>query len=230
MIISHKFQFIFVKTGKTAGTSIEIYLSQYCDQNDIITPIWPEDKRHLPRNYKGFFNPLPEIISGNSTNAIKALKESLKRRKYYNHIPANIIRERTSKKIWTNYFKFCVERNPWDKTLSHFYMVKSRSNIELSFDEYISRGRFCINYHLYTEKNGCDIIVDRVVKYENLEEELGDIFASLEIPFDGKLNIHAKADYRLERKPYQKFFSAKNKNIIAKAFEKEIQMHGYTFE
>jgi len=39
MIISHKHKFIFIKTRKTAGTSIEIFLSQFCGKNDTLTPI-----------------------------------------------------------------------------------------------------------------------------------------------------------------------------------------------
>ena len=58
MIISHKFKFIFLKTNKTAGASIEIALSKFCGEKDIITPISPEDeqiRRSLgyrgPQNY-----------------------------------------------------------------------------------------------------------------------------------------------------------------------------------
>jgi hypothetical protein len=39
MIISHEHKFIFVKTRKTAGTSIEIALSKFCGPDDVICPI-----------------------------------------------------------------------------------------------------------------------------------------------------------------------------------------------
>ncbi len=57
MIISHKYKFIFLKTKKTAGTSIEISLSRYCGDKDIITPIMFEDEKiradlgKYPQNY-----------------------------------------------------------------------------------------------------------------------------------------------------------------------------------
>jgi hypothetical protein len=41
MIISHKYKFIFIKTFKTASTSVEAYFSQYAGSNDILTPITP---------------------------------------------------------------------------------------------------------------------------------------------------------------------------------------------
>ena len=44
MIISHEHKFIFLKTRKTAGTSIELALSGLCGPDDIITPISPNDE------------------------------------------------------------------------------------------------------------------------------------------------------------------------------------------
>jgi hypothetical protein len=58
MIISHKHKFIFIKTFKVSGTSMEIALSNYLGKQDIITPINLEDEilRYkktgiFPKNY-----------------------------------------------------------------------------------------------------------------------------------------------------------------------------------
>ena len=44
MIASHQHRFIFLKTRKTAGTSVEIALSKVCGPDDVITEISPEDE------------------------------------------------------------------------------------------------------------------------------------------------------------------------------------------
>ncbi len=127
MIISHKYKFIFIKTMKTAGTSIEVFLSQHCSDRDIVTPIYPHIHPHRARNHKGFWNPASEIYNNNGQPIRAIIANVFRRERYYNHIPAYIIKQRTNKKIWDTYFKFCVERNPWDKTLSHFYMMKRQN-------------------------------------------------------------------------------------------------------
>ena len=39
MIISHSKKFIFLRTIKTASSSLEIFLSQFCDKDDILTKV-----------------------------------------------------------------------------------------------------------------------------------------------------------------------------------------------
>src|SRR5215475_11811748 len=230
MILSHKYKFIFIKTAKTAGTSIEVFLSKLCSPQDIVTPIAPPVEGHQARNYEGFINPMPEILE-RPGKLFSALHHTItSRTKFYNHMPAREVKNRIPADVWNGYCKFCVERNPWDKVLSHYHMHAAREGGSLLLDEYLARGRFPINYFRYTDRPGKTIIVDRVVRYEKLLAELGEVFAQLQIPFDGTLGVAAKSEYRADRQPFQRAFSDEQRRIVEKAFAKEIELHGYRFE
>jgi len=230
MILSHKYKFIFIKTAKTAGTSIEVFLTRLCGPKDIVTPIAPPVEGHQPRNYKGFINPIPEILE-RPGKLVSVLRHTItSREKFYNHMPASEVRSRVPADVWNSYFKFCVERNPWDKVLSHYHMHAAREGGALSLDEYLARGRFPVNYFRYTDRSGTKVIVDRVVRYENLLVELGEVFSQLKIPFDGSLGVAAKSEYRTDRRPYQEVFNEEQQKIVQQAFAKEIELHGYRFE
>jgi hypothetical protein len=230
MILSHKFKFIFIKTAKTAGTSIEVFLSKHCGPLDTVTPVTPPVEGHEPRNCQGFVNPLPEIVE-RPGKLLSVLRHSItSRQKFYNHMPASLVKQRVPARIWNSYFKFCVERNPWDKVLSHYHMHAAREGGSLSLDEYLARGRFPINYFRYTDNAGAKIIVDRVLRYENLLADLGEVFGKLKIPFAGTLGVTAKSEYRTDRRPYQQVFNDQHRRIVEKAFAKEIELHGYRFK
>ena len=202
MIVSHKYRFIFVKTLKTAGTSIEVFLSQYCGPDDILTPILPHVEPHCPRNHDGFFN----------------------------HMPAHEIRERVGHPVWNSYFKFCVERNPWDKVLSYYHMMNHRQSGSLAFDQFLSGTDFPINHPTYTDPDDSSrILVDGVLRYESLNAELADVFGQLGIPFAGTLGVNAKSEYRTDRRPYRELYSRQQADRVAKIFTVERSLHGYEF-
>ena len=145
-------------------------------------------------------------------------------------MPAWLVRLRVPAAVWKSYFKFCVERNPWDKVLSHYHMHSHRHGGALSLDQYFAKGKLPINYPRYTDPYGSRIIVDRVVRYENLLNELAEIFPRLNIPFEGSLGVRAKGEYRSDRTPYQSIFSPEQRRTVERIFAREIQLHGYRFE
>jgi hypothetical protein len=229
MILSRKYKFIFIKTAKTAGTSIEVFLSKHCGPADILTPIEPPVEGHQARNYLGFINPIPEILE-RPDKIFSALRHSMtSREKFYRHMPASEIQKRVPASVWNGYFKFCVERNPWDKVLSHYHMHAAREGGSLSLDEYFARGRFPLNSFRYTDRSEGKIIVNRILRYETLLAELGEVFSQLKIPFEGALGVQAKSEFRTDRRPYQEVFNDKQRQIVEKAFAKEIELHGYRF-
>jgi len=229
MIISHKYRFIFIKTRKTAGTSIEIFLSQRCGPDDVITPIRPPMPPHRPRNYRGFWNPLPELLdASNSAQRMAVWRDFREKRKFYNHIPARALRKRIPDELWRDYFTFCVERNPWDKTLSHYAMVNQRAGGTLTFDDYLDGSLFCTDFEKYADTAG-RVMVDEVLRYESLMDELGRVFQDLGIPFTGDLGVRAKSEYRKDRRPYQDVYTERQKEFVARLFAREIAMFGYQF-
>jgi len=145
-------------------------------------------------------------------------------------MPASVVRARVPDKIWNNYYKFCVERNPWDKAISLFNMSRHRAEGNLTFEQFLKNKKFGINYKRYTSGwNRDKIIVDRVVRFEQLSEGLGEIFSLLGIPFSGELGTNAKGDYRVGKKHYREYYDDTSKKIIADVFEREIRMHGYVY-
>lgn len=228
MIVSHKFKFIFVKTRKTAGTSIEVLLSQLCDDRDIVTPIGPHVEPHRPRNYQGRFNPFPELVTRAGYGWRRTLKDWHQRNKFWSHIPARLIRARLAETTWNEYFKFCVERNPWDKAISHYFWMKDRVGGQLSLEEYFARGDFVPNAFWYTDRKG-KVIVDKVLRYEHLLDDLAALFKRLGVPFDGDLGVRAKSEHRTDRRPYQEVLSDKQRRTIELVCAQEISIHGYQF-
>lgn len=231
MILSHHYRFLFVKTAKTAGTSLEVFLSSLCDKKDIVTPIIPPSQNHQPRNFCGLFNPLREFTEFGLITWRQTVGDLIHRRKFYNHISARRAQCRLPSDMWRRYYRFAVERNPYEKVLSLYNMLNYRCDGELKVDDFFRKGlyRRALNYPYYTDRAG-QVIVDRVLRYEQLNEDLTEVFTALQIPFSGKLGIREKSNYRKERQSVVDKFNNRQLDLITEAYQKEIMMWNYSLE
>jgi hypothetical protein len=203
MIVLPEHGLIFVKTWKTAGTSIEVFLERVAGDDAVVTPISPEVNGHRPRNYEGT--------------------------PFRNHLPASAIRSAIGVDAWADFTTFCVERNPWDQVISTYFFHRARRSPDLSWDDFLASRDFYRNHVQYTEDaNPSQVIVDHVLKYENLHEELGELFSAHGIPFAG-LTIRAKGGYRTDRRPYRESYTADQAAIVADEMVTEISLNGYEF-
>jgi len=225
MIISHRHKFIFIKTEKTAGTSIEIALSKFCGEGDVITPISPEDEE--TRRRLGYRGPQNYLIPFGRYSARDWIWLALSRRRvnFFNHASASFIRRHIDEKVWKSYFKFCFERNPWDKVVS-FYFWMNQSEPRPDISSYIQSGAAnkIKAFNLYTIRG--EIAVDKVFFYERLEEEIKEIAHLLGLPEMPQLP-RAKAGSRIDKRHYREILNEEDRQRIAAVYFREIAQFGY---
>lgn len=233
MIVSHRHRFIFVKTGKTAGTSVEIALSALCAPDDVITPISDEDEAiRLGLGHPGPQNHLVPVAAWTRADWARVLRRptrpSKARPRFYNHMPAAEIAARLPRE-WSTYLKFCVTRNPWDRAVSTYFWrfpAEPRPTIAqfLRSDAaaILTRG----TWGRYTiDKN---VAVDRVCRFESLESDLASVLAGLGL--NTPLHLpQTKAATRTDRRPYQEILDPASRDRVAELCADEIAFTGYTF-
>ncbi|NBC85543.1 MAG: sulfotransferase family 2 domain-containing protein [Bacteroidetes bacterium] len=226
MIISHKHRFIYVKTRKTASTSIEIALSKYCGPEDIITPI--DESGEAQRRERGYRGPQNFHIPMKYYDRFDwaALMLRGRRKQFYNHRTADFIRDHLEPGVWQDYYTFSFERNPFDKAVS-FYYYKTRPP-RPDFNSWIHECRESrlTNWPLYTI-NG-HVPLDFLGKYEALDEGLARVRDEVGLPGDIELP-KAKGGFRPDRSPYAELMDEAARDRIELVCAREIRLMGYAF-
>lgn len=229
MIISFEHRFIFLKSRKTAGTSIEIALSGICGDEDVICPISTRDeqarKKIIGRTRQNYSIPFKNY----STKEKITLLLLGKRLEFYNHIPASELSKRISPHIWDGFFTFCFDRNPWDKVISHYFHLNRKGRFN-DISEYLDTNLWEI---LHCHKMYCEDgkpIVDKIYKYEEMGKSLEDISERMRFPTPLKLTDYkAKSEFRIDKRHYREILTQVQAEIIAERFAKDIELMGYSY-
>ena len=227
MILSHKYRFIFVKTHKTAGSSIETLLSQICGDKDIVSTMDPPADAHRPRNWIGS-SPLDKLYAKHERVRKLVHKDSVfLNQHYYQHMGAERIKQLCGDSVWNSYYKFCFDRNPWDKVVSFYWWKMRGKSQKVPFSEWLRIKKLPLDRELYC-LNG-EPAVDFIGRYESLEEDFNAVLNTLGIN-DAPALPKVKAGVRKDHSHFSCAYNSVDREFVAELFQPEIDLLGYDFE
>jgi hypothetical protein len=233
MLVSHRRNFIYTKTFKTAGTSVEVHFEPYCvpvDEN------WTMSHGRDERVSKA------GIVGYRGSNWKQAT--------WWNHMPAREIRDRLGPDKWESYFKFCVVRNPFDKAVSNFYYTTGEKNpkgwfqqakwrvrsafrqksvqfLQFEFERWLWHGGLGVDRDKYMIDG--EFCVDDFIFFEHLEEDVRRICERLSLPFDSDRLPRLKTSQRPKTYSTHEHYTPAAVEMVASAFDVEIETFGYAF-
>ena len=158
------------------------------------------------------------------------LRSARRKKRFYNHISATEVVAAVGEDIWNSYFKFCIERNPWDKIVSAYYW-KHSDEPRPTMTEFIESGYPAKmkqrGFGLYTIDGR--IAVDHFVRFESLSDDMEVVRQRLGLP--ELLDLpHAKSSQRKTRRDYREYFSPAEAARLGDLFAEEIALLGYKFD
>jgi hypothetical protein len=220
VIISHEYRFIFVKTRKTAGTSIEVLLGAIAGDDAVVTPVDPPVAGHVARNYK-----VPSATARKLLWRVRRRALGKNNAAYFNHISLNGIRHQLGRRRADSYFTFCFERNPWDKVVSGYFFAKGRGEFDGSLRDYVLHGDLPSDFDKYSV-DGKTVGVDFVGRYEHLEDDLRAAFDRIGLEHPVSLT-REKGNYRPTDARTDVLFDEEMSRRVESVFAREIQAFGY---
>ncbi len=217
MIISHKYKFIFLRTEKTAGTSLTAALAAMVDSGDMVAdmsrPAWakfsPIHHGALKRNIPRAFGLHVHATAAQAKAVIGATK-------------------------FNSYFKFAIERNPWDRQVSLYFQRKSKhgQDGDTNFDRDMKSMAFRAteyvrlnNWSIYTINN--EIVADEIIRYDDLSTGLEKVCKT--VGLDGVLEMpRLRSGFRND-KDYRTHYSDATRERVARWYRREIDALGFEF-
>ena len=226
MLVSHRHKFIFIKTRKTAGTSVEIALSRFCGPEDIISPISAEDEKI--RRQLGYPGPQHHLKSRGEYTARDwwdRLRGGAPRR-FYNHAPAEEVRRMVGRQTWDSYFKFCFDRNPFDKAISKYYWTTKKKSTPPDMNEWLQT---CATYRISNwgmYSLGGELAMDYVGRFEHLQEDLQTALERIGIDAVAALP-NTKTGTRKDRSHYHELLTQPTRERLEKDCWREMELLDY---
>lgn len=219
MLISYKYEYIFIHNYKVAGASVKNALSQYSldsPPNNHFINKYILEKSDLLRSYvPKIANKYVPLITFNHHGTCQSLKKQI------------------GEEIWNQFFKFAFVRNPWDWQVSIYHYILPRKNhpqhkIVKGFENFNEYIEWRVKHNLNPQKDIiCDkdgkIMVDFLGKLENIHDDFDHICKQM--GFDVKLPHLNKSKH----KDYRQYYNEHSKKLIEDSFKEDIELFDYEF-
>lgn len=217
MLISYRYNFLFVHIAKTGGTSIRAALNRYRWRDPYYIPF--------------------AVCSRLSSLFGHRLACKLPR-----HAKAVAAREMLPREVFDRLFKFAFVRNPWDLQVSSWHHIRrERPHLLAGIDDFATFLRWKLDperpyqFHIDTsielqsdyllDLHG-NVIVDFIGRYESLADDFAEVCTRIGMK-PPPLPERRKAT---DRTYYRDYYTEETARLVAEHFARDIKMFGYAFE
>ena len=226
-IICHRRQFIFLKSRKTAGTSIELWLAPKLDPKFDLIRTGFDFRQQYPDVWKSFNSPSRRIRLG--------LKRALTFTPIFRpHMYAAEVRSFVGDRTWRNYCKISIVRDPWERTISLWRWRQNTSGVSSTLCDFVTAMEKDDKYARVMGADRWDnwsyyaindrIVTNEFIRYESIENDARTIFSRLGI--SGGYLPHAKSGIRRSSDTLH-LLTTELIERIAVLHKREIEAFGY---
>jgi hypothetical protein len=215
VLVCHPKRFIFMKTHKTASTSVEMYFERFCV---------PEDA------WRGT-EAVPETVSA---LGVVGSRRDAKRKgdTWYNHMPAARVRDLLGAETWRGYFKFATVRDPFAQVLSSFFWRtdtalpaddREFARVRRRFARFVRGGPLrptAVRNDLGIVGIDGRVEMDGFVRFERLAEDVAAVCDRLGLPWRPEWMPHTKKTRgAAARYPLRSYYTPELAAVVAREFD-----------
>ncbi|MCU7927245.1 MAG: sulfotransferase family protein [Candidatus Thiodiazotropha sp. (ex Dulcina madagascariensis)] len=218
MLLSIKYNFLFVHIAKTGGTSVRAALQ----------PLRWRDPWYYPMALCSRFS----HFSGHRLGS-----------KFPRHARIVAAKELLPEPFFNGLFKFAIVRNPWDLQVSSYHHIRrERPHLIAHIHDFDHFMRWKLDperayqYHVDTSIQSQldylidlrgDILVDFIGHYENLAEDFSEIARRIGVK---DMTLPHKRKARDRKKDYRGYYSDELAGLVSEHFRRDIEALGYRFD
>jgi hypothetical protein len=219
VLVSHTHRFIFLKTKKTASTSVEAYFEPFCLDNP---PKRIREMRH-------------EHISEVGIVGARGSRQRRAKATFHAHMSAWDVLRAIGPRTWLRYFKFTTIRNPYDKCVSMFYFrfAKDQELLQGSFQKVREAFRDWMlagshGHDRYVFRIAGLPVVNQFIRYERLHEDMAEVCDRLGAPYaPDKLPRFKTNTPVADRRHFSEYYDPDTDAVVQRAFGWELNRFGY---